>query len=199
MSALTIHAFAVRKRKARLVHALFCTRGGKAGIRKKMRVRNTRKRAEKAPCGYKVINFYPFCIVPLYRFSLLYYSHYAKECKKRLSLCLYSHSQKHRRIAPVAAVSPGRWFVGSLVRWRGYRRPASISSPTTNRQSNPQRAPSSPSNPTAADHRTRGAAAPSDRRFLKSFFDPRGPHFSIVGRGGTPPTDGHKNFSFLTL
>lgn len=56
-----------------------------------------------------------------------------------------------------------------------------------------------PSNPTAAEHRTRGAAAPSGRRFLKSFFDPRGPHFWIVDRGGTPPTDGHKNFSFLTF
>ena len=101
-----------------------------------------------------------------------------------------------------SAVGSNPPAVGSLVRWiDGSSTPATgvYLIPHDQTSNEPAARAVTPSNPAAADRRTRGAAPPSDRRFLKSFFDPRGPHFSIVGRGGTPPTDDHKNFSFLTF
>ena len=95
-----------------------------------------------------------------------------------------------QRPAPLA-----RWFVGAAT---GTRRLSHF--PTINRTSNPPRAPSAPSNPTGRLPRVRRRrGGPIGSAFLEIVFDPRGPHFWIVDRGGTPPTDGYENFSFFTF
>lgn len=106
-----------------------------------------------------------------------------------------------------------RWIDGSVDRW-------SITSPATSCPSGTPRAPPRHSSPAAATIEPRslplepaarriGPGRPMRRRAIESrgpagrggaaFFDPGGPHFPSVDRGGTPPTDGHKNFSFFTF